>query len=75
MMVARYEEYRTQQDEMVDMIAFRRFGTVFGQTERILEANPGLAALGEVLPENLLVKIPVPEVKGRRVSKRLWDAP
>jgi phage tail protein X len=72
-MVDRFEEYRTAEGDMVDSIAFARFGTSKGVTERILDANPGLAAMGEILPPNIIVRIPVPEVPDRAVVPRLWD--
>jgi phage tail protein X len=68
-----FEEYRTQQGDMVDLIAFRRFGASSPHAERILDANPGLAAYGDVLPPNIIVKIPVPKVQDRKTVTRLWD--
>lgn len=72
-MVERFESYVTKEGDMVDAIAFERFGTSRAQTEAILAANPGLAAMGEKLPAGVTVKIPVPEVKDRKVARRLWD--
>lgn len=72
-MAEQFETYRTGEGEMVDEIAFKRFGTSRGVTERILDANPGLAALGEVLPIGTILKIPVPEIADRATVPRLWD--
>lgn len=67
-----FEDIVTQEGDTVDLIAFTRFG-VHGMEVSILEANPGLAALDPVLPAGLSLRIPVPEVKDRAVSDRLWD--
>jgi phage tail protein X len=72
-MSSQFEEYRTGEGEMVDAIAFNRFGTSRGMTEAILDANPGLAATGEIIPTGTIVRIPVPEVKDRTTVRRLWD--
>ena len=69
----RYETIVTKEGDMVDLIAFTRFGTSKGTTERILAANPGLAAMGEKLPAGVTVRIPVPEVQDRATLRRLWD--
>jgi phage tail protein X len=71
--MADFETYRTQEGDQVDLIAFRRFGSSSGHAERILDANPGLAAYGDFLPANLVVKIPVPVVLPRKTVTRLWD--
>lgn len=72
MVAERFEEYRTAEGDMVDLIAFNRFGTSAGMTERILDANPGLA-LDQVLEAGRVILIPVPEVKERKTARRLWD--
>lgn len=71
--MAAFESYTCRQGDMVDLIAFRRFGASNVMTEAILDANPGLAARGEVLPAGLVIKIPLPDVKPRTVTPRLWD--
>lgn len=75
-MVERFEPYTTAEGDMVDEIAFRRFGTSSGATERILDANPGLAAMGEVLPAGALIQIPVDGAvvtDRKKTARRLWD--
>lgn len=72
-MVERFESYSTKEGDMVDAIAFERFGTSRLHAERILDANPGLASMGEKLPAGVTIRIPVPEVKDRKVARRLWD--
>lgn len=68
-----FETYRTVEGDTVDLIAFRRFGQQ-GAESAILEANPYLAALGPVLPANIAIWIPVPEVKDRVTGPRIWGA-
>lgn len=41
-----------------DLIAWRQWGDRPGATEALLAANPGLAALGPVLPTGTEVEIP-----------------
>lgn len=68
------ELYTTVDGDMVDAIAFKRFGTSRKMTEAILDANPGLAAMGEILPAGVVIKIPVPVVPDRqKTARRLWD--
>lgn len=62
----------TVEGDTVDLIAFRRFG-VHGAESRIYDANPGLAARGPILPLGTRVVVPVPEVKDRVQSSRLWS--
>jgi phage tail protein X len=51
--------YRTQDKEMVDMIAFRHYGRQDGGlVEAVYAANRGLAALGPKLPAGTLVVLP-----------------
>jgi phage tail protein X len=61
-----------QEGDTVDLIAFRRFGRTAGTTEAILDANPGLAALGPIVPMGTKIIIPVPEVKDRATTQNLW---
>jgi phage tail protein X len=68
-----YEDYVTEDGDMVDLIAFNRFGSSSTTTEQILDANPGLAARGPVLEGGLKLRIPVPIQKDRKQSTRLWS--
>ncbi|MCW4114730.1 tail protein X [Aurantimonas sp. MSK8Z-1] len=52
------EPYRTRQGEMLDAICRARYGDESGYVERVLEANPGLADLGPVLPIGTLLTLP-----------------
>ncbi|MGO8738645.1 tail protein X [Rhodoblastus sp.] len=50
--------YVTGVGEMVDLIAYNYYGDVQGAAEAVLAANPGLAALGPVLPLNTILILP-----------------
>lgn len=62
--------------ETLSALAWRTLGRHRGAVERILEANPGLAALGEVLPEGTPVIVP-PAADASAVDTaplvQLWD--
>jgi phage tail protein X len=47
-----------QQGDTVDLICWRHYGATAGITEQVLAANPGLAALGAVLPLGTAVLLP-----------------
>lgn len=68
-----FEDHITQEGDTVDLIAFNRFGA-HGMEPAILDANPGLAERGPVLPMGIIVRIPVPLKAERELSHRLWDA-
>ncbi len=68
--------YITKQGDMVDAIARARYGSEHGgMTEAILKANPGLAARGPVLPENLTLTLPeiAPPGPRRLATVDLWS--
>lgn len=60
------------QGDSVDLIAYRRYGA-HGMEQAILDANPGLAALGPILPLGTRIVLPVEDVKDRSQSGRLWN--
>lgn len=68
-----FEEYLTKQGDSVDLIAFERFGTSSATTESILDANPGLAAVGPVLPIGLTIRIPIPVKADRVEGVNIWS--
>lgn len=68
------DTYTTTEGDMVDAIAYERLGTDDAATVRaIFEANPGLAALGPVLPAGVVVQLPRPVIKDRAELKRVWS--
>jgi len=67
------EPYISKQGETVESICFDRYGYTAQITKTVCDANPGIAALGVVLPTGTEVILPV--VKTKQVSKtnNLWD--
>jgi len=65
---------RAQQGDTVDAICWRHYGRTAGVTEAVLDANPGLADLGAVLPNGHLIDLPdaPPQAEQRQVVN-LWD--
>lgn len=64
-------EYRTKDGDTADSIAYQRYGDRAGSVEAVLNANPGLAAKGDILPAGVLVKLP--ELAAKTVpAVRLW---
>jgi phage tail protein X len=63
----------TSEGDMVDQLAYRHYGTHEGTTAAILEANPGLAAMGPVLPAGVEIKLPVIERPVPEITVKLYD--
>lgn len=57
--------------DSVDLIAYRRYGS-HGMEQAILEANPGLAALGPIIPLGTRIVLPIENIKDRASSPRAW---
>jgi phage tail protein X len=66
-------QYRTRPGDMLDAICHRYYAARPGATEAVLDANPTLCQLGPVLPEGVLITLPVlaPQEAPGQVS--LWD--
>lgn len=62
------------QGDTVDVICWRYYGRTAGVTEAVLDANPGLADLGPVIPHGTAVTLPdaAPQAEQRQVVN-LWD--
>lgn len=68
------QTYTTKQGEMADMICYRHYGRTAEVTEMVLDANPGLAELGPVLPFATVVTLP--DISTRKQAPTyvgLWD--
>ncbi|MBY6056746.1 tail protein X [Leisingera daeponensis] len=66
--------YRSKDGDTVDEIVWRYYGNqVRGALEVVLEANPGLADLGPVLPVGTTVQLPEIETSKEVESVSLWD--
>jgi phage tail protein X len=62
------------QGDTLDLLCFRHLGRTAGAVESALEANPGLAALGPVLPMGTSVDLPdsAPATAQTKLVQ-LWD--
>lgn len=66
--------YITRQNEMIDTICRRSYGDESGYVETVLDVNPGLAALGPVLPIMTKIVLPdLPRAAPERKIVSLWD--
>ncbi|MFB9149513.1 tail protein X [Roseovarius ramblicola] len=65
--------YRSRDGDVVDRVVWQHYGRQNdGLVEAVLEANPGLADLGPVLPAGIRIALPdIPEPEGA-ASVRLW---
>lgn len=63
-----------QQGDTLDLLCQRHLGRTAGAVESVLEANPGLAALGPVLPMGTAVTLPDQAPAAAQTSLlQLWD--
>ncbi|TAA54646.1 tail protein X [Shinella sp. JR1-6] len=64
----------TADGDMIDAVAHYYYGSHERNTERIYEANPGLASWGEILPAGLVVLLP-PRIIAPviRATRKLWE--
>lgn len=66
--------YRTIDGDVIDAVCRRYYGREAGAVEAVLEANPGLAELGPVLPAGTLVELPdLPTPLETIETVKLWD--
>lgn len=73
----------TLEDAMIDLVCFeyalahladrRTAGKLKGYVEMVLDANPGLAALGPVLPLGTVILMPQFIIVNESATVRLWD--
>ncbi len=64
--------YVTVGGETVDYIAWIERKLPRGGAQKILDANPGLAELGAVLPAGVKVIIPDIQIKKTKTTPRIW---
>lgn len=67
---------RARQGDTVDAICYRYYGRTAGHVERVLEANPGLADLGPIVPLDTAIDMPAASTATRATTKptiNLWD--
>lgn len=67
-------QLRTQQNDTVDALCWRHYGRTAGVVEAVLDANPGLAEHGAVLPAGVLVNLPEIQTSApERQMVNLWE--
>lgn len=66
-------QIRTHQGETVDALCWRHYGRTQGAVEAVLQANPGLASHGLVLPQGQLVTMPELSAPAAKKLTQLWD--
>ena len=66
-------QIRTNQGETVDALCWRYYGRTQGAVEAVLQANPGLARYGLVLPQGHLVTMPELPAPATKQLTQLWD--
>lgn len=73
-MIAMSNIYTTRQGETVDLACLAHYGRTARVVEAVIGANPGLAALGVMLP--IGTKIVMPIIASTSTERRLvslWD--
>lgn len=67
--------YLTSADDMIDDVCSQHYGiAATGAVEAVLDANPGLADRGPLLPAGLLIELPeLPAESREGGAVRLWD--
>lgn len=66
-------QYRTKYNDVLDAICYRYYDGRLGATESVLEANPGLANQGPLLPAGLIIQLPELPAAQPAAAIRLWD--
>lgn len=69
-------EYVTKEDDTADFIAWKHYGRQDGRiVEQLLDANPGLADIGPLLPAGMTITLPDLEVEAADTTEavKLWD--
>lgn len=67
-------KYRTKDGDVLDAVCATHYGDLPWRIEDVIAANPGLSALGPVLPSGLLIELPpVEDTAPERPTIRLWD--
>lgn len=66
-------KYRTKDGDMLDALCVAQYGAREGAVEAVLNANPGLASIGPVLPSGVVISLPELASVSDAPSVRLWD--
>ncbi len=66
-------EVESVEGDTVEAICFRRYGYTENVTKQVCDSNPGVAALGVVLPIGTKIVLPDVPKKNEIKTKNLWD--
>lgn len=66
-------QVRAIQGDTVDLLCQRHLGQTAQITEQVLAENPGIAALGPILPNGTLVTLPDAAPAKTTQLVQLWD--
>lgn len=68
-------QVRAQQNDTLDLLCWRYLGQTADIVEAALELNPGIAALGPILPHGHIVTLPdqVSAPSKQNQTVQLWD--
>lgn len=64
--------YLTRDGDRLDLICWQRYGHLRNSVETVLAANPGIAALGPLLPAGISLRLPAIEQQRARPRLELW---
>lgn len=69
------QTYRSKQGDTLDEIVWRQYGAASSATlVQIMDANPGLADLGPIIPAGVIITLPdAPETSEIKPGVSLWD--
>ena len=62
-----------RQSDTLDLICHRHFGQTAAVTEKTLSMNPGIARLGEILPEGIAITLPDEAMSPVIETVQLWS--
>lgn len=67
--------YQTRDGDTLDLVCFDHYGkeAVNQSVVAVLEANPGLADYGPVLPAGIAIILPVWSAQSQTTSEALWE--
>lgn len=66
---------RAQQNDTLDLLCWRHLRATAGVVEATLELNPGIAALGPILPHGQVIRLLEPDTTTTQTTQtvQLWD--
>mgnify|MGYP002715407439 FL=1 len=68
------QDYITRDGDTADYIAWKHYGTTDGRVvEQLLDANPGLADFGPILPPGVRITLPDLQLETSAEAVKLWD--